>query len=139
MGTDMSKIDEAMVQDLVDADAALIEAIKKALAGFDAVPAAGWRQWPSWRKPDPWRDTALPNLERYRQGAEEGLRELRAGNPKRAFQAAQGQMGLTKKMDFDDGWMTTDHQKAVREAINRVGETADRIWRIGYAEGLARP
>jgi hypothetical protein len=135
----MSKIDEAMVQDLLDADAALIASVKKALAGFDAAPPAGWRQWPAWRKPDPWRDTVLPNLERYRQGAEDGLHEFRAGNVKRAFQAAQGQMGLTKKLEFDFSWMPPEHQNAIRDAIDRVSEVADTIWRIGHAEGLARP
>lgn len=139
MGTDMTKIDEAMVKDLVDADAALVAAVKKALSAFDAAPPAGWRQWPAWRKPDPWRDTVLPNLERYRQGAEDGLRDFRAGNPRRAFQAAQGQMGLTKKMEFDSSWTTPDHQKAINDAVSRVSEVADRIWRIGHAEGLARP
>lgn len=139
MGTHMTKIDEAMVKDLLDADAALIEAIEKALAGFEASPPAGADQWPSWKTPDPWRDTVLPNLERYRKGAEEGLREFRAGNPRRAFQAAQGQMGLTKKMEFDSGWAAAADRKAIEDAVERVSAAADRIWRVGHAEGLARP
>lgn len=135
----MSKIDEAMIQELLDADRALIGAVQKALADFEAAPPSGWQQWESWRKPDPWRTTVLPNLERYRQGAEEGLRELRAGNAKRAFFAGQGQMGLTKKIELDSSWATPANQKAIADAIERVSVIADRIWRIGYAEGLAKP
>ena len=134
----MSNIDEEMVQELVAADRALVEAVQKALSDFDAAPPPGWQQWESWRKPDPWRNTVLPNLERYRQGAEEGLRELQSGRPKRAFFAAQGQMGLTKKIEFDSGWATPANRKAIDDAIERVGVIADRIWRIGHAEGLAK-
>ena len=135
----MSKIDEPMVQELLDADRALLEAVRKALADFDAAPPPGWEQWESWKKPDPWRNTVLPNIERYRLGAEEGLREIRAGNPKRAFFAGQGQMGLTKKIEFDASWATPENRKSIADAIEGVDAAADRIWRIGYAEGLAKP
>ena len=135
----MTNIDETMVQDLVDADRAFIGAVRKALADFDAAPPADLQQWPTWRRPDPWRDTVLPNVERYLQGAEDGLREFKAGKPKRAFLAAQGQMGITKKVEFDLGWTTPAHQQAINDAMTRISEVADRTWRIGYAEGLAKP
>jgi hypothetical protein len=105
---------------------------------FDAAPPAGWQQWPTWRKPDPWRHTVLPNVERYLKGAEDGLREFQAGQPKRAFLSAQGQMGITKKIEFDLGWASPPNQKAISDAIESVSEIADKIWRIGYAEGLAK-
>jgi hypothetical protein len=135
----LTTLDEAMVQELLDADLAFIAAVQKALADFDAAPPGGWQEWESWRKPDAWRNTVLPNLERYREGAEDGLREIKAGNPRRAFFAAQGQMGLSKKIEFDSAWASPAHQQAIADATERVSAIADRIWRIGHAQGLATP
>jgi hypothetical protein len=135
----MSAIDETMVQELLAADRALIGAIEKALADFDAAPPSGWEQWPTWRKPDPWRETVLPNLERYRRGAEEALREIQSGNPRRAYVAGGSQADLSKKMEFDSSWAAPAHRQAIDDGISRVVAAADRLWRIGHAEGLAKP
>lgn len=128
--TQAGPLDEAMVREMLDADVAYLEAVKKALADFKAQPPAGWEQWDGWRKPDPWETVVLPHLERYREWSEEALRELKAGNPARAFEVATAQLGLSKKVDFDLGWATPANQQAMEAALDRVSAAVDRVWRL---------
>jgi hypothetical protein len=127
-------LDEAMIQELLDADVAFSDAVQKALGDFHAAAPAGWQQWEPWRKPDPWQDTVLPHLQKYREWSEEALREFKSGNPARAFEAASGQMGLSKKIDYDLGWATPENQQALEAALDRVDAAADRIWRLSRAQ-----
>jgi hypothetical protein len=123
-------LDEAMIQELLDADVAFIDAVQKALGDFHASAPAGWQQWESWRKPDPWKDKVLPHLQKYREWSEEALREWKKGNPAPAVEAATGQMGLSKKIDFDLDWATPENRQALEAALDRVAAAADRIWRL---------
>lgn len=132
--TSASSLDESMIQELLDADVAFIGAVQKALADFQAAAPAGWQQWEAWRKPDPWQTTVLPHLQRYEQASQEALQEFRAGRPDRAFAAATGQMGLSKKIDYDLGWATPENQQALEAALDRLDAAADRIWRVQQAK-----
>lgn len=122
---------------LQSASEQLIAAVRTALDDFQASPPAGWQSWETWRTPRPWKDKALPNLERYHADLHGALRAHQAGDIKPITTAAAGYAGLAKDLDFDTRWMTEENRLAVDQAVDRLVEVAGDIHRLGY-EALAK-
>ncbi|WP_295458302.1 hypothetical protein [uncultured Thiodictyon sp.] len=127
-------IDRDLVNEYERTSAALIRCIREALDHFFRNPPEDWESWEEWRTPIPWRDYALPNLERYHADLITAREAYDRGDFRAIVYDAAGYAGISKDLDFDNRWMTEVDRREFQKAIKAVVIVARKIHQLGYEQ-----